>query len=90
MAKLTCPCGAQLSNVTSPNTIEGYMVNNMQLINQMGETIETLDLISIGRGIWECYECGRLAFDFPKIRDSTVKWYLPEDGKPGRLMHVDT
>jgi len=89
MAKLSCPCGEQLSNILSPNTIEGYLINDMQL-EGMDETIESISIVSNGRGVWECYNCGRLAFDFPKKGDSTVKWYLPDDGKPGKLMHIDT
>ncbi|MCP4585343.1 hypothetical protein [Pseudoalteromonas sp.] len=88
MGKLNCPCGNQLSDVCQPNTIEGHLITCMEH-DGMEEIIDSLDIVTDSRGVWECHECGRLAFDYPDKGDSTVKWYVPEDKKPGRLMERD-
>lgn len=84
MGKLNCPCGEQLSNVSSPNEVEGYLISDMDL-EACGD-IEAVDVLSVSRGVWECSACGRLAFDWPNKNDRTVKWYLPENSEQGHLM----
>ena len=82
MAKLNCPCGEQLSNVCVPNNIEGILLQDVEIKDN--STYEEIQ--DTGRSVWECKACGRLAFNYPLKDDSRVKWYVPEDGKPGGLM----
>lgn len=81
MAKLRCPCGDILSNSAWPNETQGWLVTCFQL-----EVVdEDNGVMDVGRDIWECKSCGRLAFSYPGKDDNTVKWYSPDDGKPGNL-----
>ena len=80
VAKLECLCGNLLSNVACPNEIEGYLLTDMDV------DVNKIDPIEDGRSVWECDECGRLAFSHPGRQDCSVKWYRPEDGQPGGLM----
>lgn len=74
MAHLQCNCGNRLSNVGCPNCLEGELKG----IYEYKE-----------RDVWECSECGRLAVDVKDEKGLTiVKWYLPEDGKPGELFNI--
>jgi hypothetical protein len=90
-----------LSNVRSPNETEGRILRDIDVERLPGlaelwgsrlviapKQLESLDrdIAEIGRGFWECDECGRLAVSFPHRRDTNVKWYAPEDGKAGHLM----
>ena len=76
MGKLGCPCGNTLSNVCVPNDVEGIAFN----------FYEKDFILGGGRTFWECKECGRLAFNHPGLRSSTVKWYVPENGESGDLI----
>lgn len=85
MAKLRCPCGNTLSNDVSPNNVEGIIIKNIDL--QFEDKKDLLEVLDLGRDIWECGKCGRLAISFPTKKDTLVKWYVPEDNKPGALMY---
>ena len=87
MAKIKCICGAQLSNVASPNETEGILLRSMDIDHRNEEN--ALTIIDAGRGVWECHNCGRLAINFPGKDSSTVKWYYPENAIPGALMAFD-
>ncbi len=86
MSKLNCLCGNQLSNVLSPSQNNGWFVNDVAVDNQ--QDWDECTVIEIGRDVWECHECGRIAFG--NKADPGVKWYAPEDGKPGHLTMGDT
>jgi hypothetical protein len=83
VAKLRCICGTVLSNVSCPNTVEGYLIKDLDM--EAADGRDVCGLMDIARGVWECHACGRLGFSYPNKEDSTVKWYVPEDGKPGAL-----
>lgn len=84
MAKLRCICGAQLSNVSSPNKVEGYLISDLDMDSK------NLDgacaVADAARGMWECYHCGSLGFNYPEKDSSTVKWYRPYDNVAGNLL----
>lgn len=86
MAKLKCKCGAQLSNVSVPNNVEGYLLSEFDMDRMSGGTNEVTEIMDHSRGLWECWQCGRLGFHFPDKNSSAVKWYMPEDGVPGKLL----
>ena len=87
MSKLNCPCGNQMSNVSCPSSVEATLVTDWDADNicVLEDTEEMVDAIQDCRGMWECPECGRLGFNYPKRGDNRFKWYVPEDGKPGHL-----
>lgn len=92
MGKLRCMCGAVISNVAVPNNVEGRYFNNREEEHLYGlqdhdESYEAF--LDLCRDVWECEECGRLAFSYPGKSDATVKWYRPEDGKPGHLANPE-
>ena len=87
MSKLKCLCGEVLSNVISPNETEGLLLRNIDL--EFYNKKSNDEIIEMGRDVWECNKCGRLAVSFPKKDDCNVKWYYPEDYEPGRLMGFD-
>ena len=84
MARLKCLCGNSLSNVCSPNEMEGYLLTDMDM--EFDDDKSCLDIMDIARCVWECDKCGRLAFNFPNKDSDTVKWYKPENGENGGLM----
>lgn len=84
MAKLNCKCGVQISNVSSPNTVEGYLIRDLDIGEADGKS--SFQIMDVARDVWECWSCGRLGISFPGKHDSTVKWYAPEDGGRGGLM----
>ena len=81
MAHIKCPCGRTLSN--SGDAYNGGILDaaaanyvsdgNAALWDEWKET-------------WECPECGRLAVFDLHADPNIVKWYLPEDGKPGHIL----
>lgn len=87
MGKLGCPCGNVISSVSYPNECIGTVVTQTEYDMKSGKT--DFDLVDNGRDVWECRECGRLAVSYPGRTDNTVKWYSPDDGKPGHLMRYD-
>lgn len=85
MGKLNCICGQQISNVQSPSSNNGYLLRDIDLERE--DEFNVLAVIEMGRDVWECFSCGRIAIGNNK--DNTVKWYKPEDEKPGNLMAFD-
>jgi hypothetical protein len=89
MATLRCPCGELLNNHSCPNETEGWLLADQDVDNfdpSIDESDPALWAIEVSRGAWECSNCGRLAFNWPRRNGCDVKWYKPEDGEPGRLM----
>jgi hypothetical protein len=84
MGKLLCNCGNILSNCMCPNETEGVLIRDIDM--EFDDDRNCLQIARMGRDVWECEKCGRLAISYPKRNDCHVKWYLPEDGKPGGLM----
>ena len=84
MGKLNCICGNRLSNVQSPNEVEGILIKDYDL-DWEGEK-DLIQVLELGREVWECNECGRLAISYPDMNDRKMKWYKPENGEPGHLM----
>lgn len=85
MAKLVCPCGEILSSVGCPNEMEGRVYADWDFEKVYGD-LSFRNLHRLFRAVWECWNCGRLAFNHPGLKDVTVKWYVPENGKHGNLM----
>jgi hypothetical protein len=79
MARLACLCGSVLSDSTVPNEMVGVLIKDQDV---------DLDCCAadVGRIVWECNACGRLAISYPAKHGIDVKWYVPEDGVPGLLM----
>lgn len=89
MGKLRCPCGNVISNVQWPCPYVGYAVTQTDYDDHSDNSEDGVrELVMGSRSIWECSECGRISFDEPR-GEHTVKWYVPEDGKPGHLMRAD-
>lgn len=89
MASLECLCGSILSNGQTPSDTVGSLVTGNDLEGFYGaeEVDECLSLLRQSRDVWECHQCGRLAVAVPEQKDPcAVKWYHPENGKPGALM----
>lgn len=86
MARLKCPCGEVLTNTGIPNEVEGILLRDIDLEWIGNDSVNLLEIDGLGRDIWECSSCGRLAISWPQLRGSLVKWYWPEDGNPGDLM----
>ena len=79
MGRLNCICGRQLSSIQSVGI--GRFMSDTVI-----DSIDTWDdgeVIIKSLEVFECPECGRLAFG--NNTDNSVKWYKPEDGKPGNL-----
>jgi hypothetical protein len=74
MAKINCPCGAQLSNVSETQT-NGYFVSDA-LLSSSDELEE--DILN-QREVWMCYECPRVWIE--NSGGSNVgTWYKPNTG----------
>jgi hypothetical protein len=89
MATLRCPCGTTINNRQILNEVEGVLLTGEDIDNMDLEWMEGRSAYyanEIGRGVWECNNCGRLAFNWPRRDGCEVKWYRPEDGQPGALM----
>ena len=85
MGKVNCPCGWQISDVGCPSAEIGYAISDTEQ-DDMADHIPSLTIIE-GRKIWECSQCGRIAFDYPtRGNPNGIKWYMPSDGLPGNLM----
>jgi len=82
MGKLRCPCGSQLSNVISPSRNNGWLLRDVDLEK------ENADPIGDGVDVWECFDCGRIAFGNKK--DNAVKWFSPDSGKPEKICDFDS
>lgn len=82
MSKVNCPCGNEISNVCSPSINNGWLLSDLDL-EKMEETIESIDIVTVARDVWECHECGSIAIG--NNTDNTIKWYSPKDGVKGEL-----
>ena len=87
MARLTCPCGNELTNQSTPSQVEGILIKDQDM--EFETELNCSEVSDLGRIVWECDKCGRLAISFPNKHDIKVKWYAPEDGIPGNLMKFD-
>lgn len=76
MAKLKCKCGNEISNVISPSPNNAWLLSDSILENKKWEDI---DIIEEGVDVWECRECGRIAFG--NNHDNRVIWFFPEDSE---------
>lgn len=77
MARLSCPCGNELSSVQYPNDCIADLVPQRNGDNANGQ--EAFSFISRNsRQVWECDKCGRLAIDDPAGDGRQVLWYKPE------------
>lgn len=85
MAKLNCLCGNQLSNTSCPNQVQGVLIKDQAM--EFEENRNCVQIAASGRSVWECDKCGRLAVNYPDKNSNKVKWYKPENGEPGHLMH---
>lgn len=83
MGKIRCICGTQISNASCPNTVTGLLLRDLDM--EAADGRDQCGLMDIGRGMWECYSCGRIAFDWPDTKSGRVKFYRPEDGTKGDL-----
>lgn len=84
MGKLRCLCGNQISDVLCPSPNTGLLIRDRDMEAADGKDI--VGLLEIGRDVWECHECGRIAVMRPDGDcDAPAKWYKPEDGSPGKL-----
>jgi hypothetical protein len=75
VARLRCLCGNEISNNLSPSPNNGWLVNDHDWT-----IYDSVDDIIV-RDVWECHECGRIAFG--NFHDSGVKWYEPSNKEPG-------
>lgn len=88
MAQLICLCGNQLSNCSCPNQVEGVLIKDQDM--EFEDNRNCVQIADLGRSVWECDQCGRLAINHPAKNSNEVKWYKPENAKPGHLMRFDT
>jgi hypothetical protein len=80
MSVITCVCGNLLPDIYECDT-EGFTANQIKIFGCMDqEYYEPGE----GRSILECERCGALAIEHPRIT-SSVKFYLPENGKFNNL-----
>lgn len=70
MATLNCPCGHKTKDNYFPSVVSGWLRGD-----------DDKD-----RLVMECEKCGRLLIG-ERGEDAPVwnKWYVPEDGTPGKL-----
>ena len=60
MSKVNCPCGNQMSDVSFPSNVTGYLIRSLDI-----DDAHVLDHIP-RRDIWECHECGRIAVEMDR------------------------
>lgn len=88
MGRVHCPCGNTISDVLSPSDWTGDYISSSAMDELEGPApIPFIDLLNRTHGIIECTQCGRLAMDVPGSGGG-IKWYSPDDGKPGNLMRT--
>lgn len=87
MGWVRCPCGTQISDVGYPCASKGALVTDVKL-DQHESTERTIqvDVVLESRDVWECYDCGRIAIDYPEAGSNSIKWYAPIDGAKGDVM----
>jgi len=61
MGKLRCKCGYVMSDVSSPNVFQNWMVSDFQLEN-LPDELDSGDIMDNSTEVWKCCECGRLTF----------------------------
>lgn len=88
MGNLLCICGNILSNTMCPNETEGVLLRDIDM--KFDGDRACCQIADMGRSVWECKKCGRLAISYPNKDDCHVKWYRPEDDNPGGLMRFRT
>lgn len=81
MGRLMCLCGNILSDVSSPSINKGWMLKDSDL------EIDNVDPIEDGVDLWECHECGSIAFG--NNQDASVKWFTPHSGQYEKLCVED-
>lgn len=86
MARITCKCGWELSDVAQPNDMEGYLLTSRQhdqIAESPDDAISSGKIMDISKEVWECSECGRLAIFMP--RSNRAIWFSPESGDYERV-----
>jgi surface antigen len=89
MSKVNCPCGTQISDVGYPCPNKAALFTDVafdQAEISDSHRFVVSDVILDSRDVWECYECGRLAIDYPEAGSNSLKWYVPENGIKGDVM----
>jgi hypothetical protein len=87
MSKVNCKCGNQISDVSDPCRAKGRLVSDIAL-EANSECGCAIDVITHGIDVWECEECGGVAFGNHK--DMGIVWYRPDDKPEKRLMERAT
>lgn len=88
VGRVYCPCGNTISDVLSPSDWTGDYISSSAMDELEGPApVSFIDLLNRTHGIIECTQCGRLAMDVPGSGGG-IKWYSPDDGKPGNLMRT--
>jgi hypothetical protein len=82
MGKLNCRCGNQISDVCSPCSEKGWLIDDVSLENEVID--ESANVIIVAVDVWECRDCGSIAFGNHK--DNTVRWYRPDEKPEQSLM----
>ncbi len=77
--KIECPCGNELNDISHPNPCGGHLISD-SAADEISIPLDYGGIIKLGRSVWECPRCGRLAVDYPRKQDVSVKWYTPDDG----------
>lgn len=75
MSHINCICGSQTSDVGFPSKNQGHVITDIEY-DALPETIR-VDNIGWGMTVWECWGCGRVAFE----KDGKLVWYTPDNGK---------
>jgi len=84
MGKVNCLCGKwQISDVGSPSINNGHLITDNDLDMDDDIKLNSSQIMGISSYIWECCECGRIAFE---QEGNDLLWYKPENGKFAGLM----
>lgn len=81
MSKVNCKCGWQISNVVSPSHNNGWLISDLAL--EFEDQKDSCEIMEIAIDVWECSQCGRIAFGNHK--DRGVVWYTPDE-KPEQTL----
>ncbi len=82
MGKLKCICNKwTISDVGDPCSEKGWFISDNSLNDN--PDVELFDIVFKGREVFECQECGAIAFGHEK--HNTVKWYKPIDVTTDRI-----
>ncbi len=88
MSKVNCRCGWQISNVCSPSINNGWLMSDIALDFPEDEKKDSCEIMDMCIDVWECRECGAIAFGKKKSND--VVWYYPEEKPAQALMERAT